>query len=164
MHEPIADNRRAAAWWRAAMVLLGGCLAAQPSVASEPAVPSADQDRTEIRRLADAWDAAIVAKDMPAVAANMAPEFQQIRSDGARRDRAQFLEAVADPGLTIQPYTVEDFEVRLYGDTALVFGRTRMVGTAEGEPFELYYRFTDVYVRGPERWQVVAIQITSIRE
>ena len=41
------------------------------------------------------------------------------------------------PKLTIDPYTVEDFEVRLYGDTALLSGRTHMTGKYDGKPFDV---------------------------
>ena len=59
-------------------------------------------------------------------------------------------------------YTVEDFEVRHYGDVALLSGRTHMTGTYKGEPFRSHYRYIDIYVRRDGRWKIVSVQISRI--
>jgi len=112
---------------------------------------------------ADAWDKAIVAKDAAAVAANVAPDFAQIESGGAVNGRDEFIQGLLDPGLRIDPYTVEDFGVRVYGDTALLTGRIRMSGVSEGKPFQSHFRYIDVYVKRDDLWKVVSIQVTRIR-
>jgi ketosteroid isomerase-like protein len=75
-----------------------------------------------------------------------------------------FLRDITAPELVIAPYTVEDFDVRVYGDTALLSGRTRMTGRYSGEPFVSHYRYIDVYVRRGGVWRVVSVQTTSIPE
>jgi len=64
----------------------------------------------------------------------------------------------------IDPYTVEEFEVRLYGDVALLSGRTRMTGRSDGRLFTSHYRYIDTYVRRDGAWKVVSVQITRIAE
>ena len=113
---------------------------------------------------ADAWDKAIVAKDAAAVAANVAPDFTQIESGGAVIGRDEFVKDLLDPTLRIDPYKVEDFGVRIYGDTALLTGRIRMTGASEGKPFASHFRYIDVYVKRDGVWKVVSIQITRMRE
>jgi uncharacterized protein (TIGR02246 family) len=113
---------------------------------------------------ADAWDKAIVAKDAAAVAANVAPDFTQIESGGAVIGRDEFVKDLLDPALRIDPYKVEDFGVRVYGDTALLTGRIRMTGSAEGKAFNSHFRYIDVYVKRDGAWKVVSIQITRMRE
>jgi ketosteroid isomerase-like protein len=126
---------------------------------------TAPNSETALRAQADAWDAAIVRKDRAAVAANMAESFQQIGSDGRVADKQAFLEAILSDKLAISPYTVEEFRVRWYGDTALVSGRTAMHGTWEGKAFRSHYRFTDTYVReAGGRWRVVNVQTTEVAE
>ena len=128
--------------------------------------PPAGPDST-VRLLtaqADAWDKAIVAKDAAAVAANVAPDFTQIESGGAVIGRDEFVKDLLDPALRIDPYKVEDFGVRVYGDTALLTGRIRMTGSAEGKPFSSHFRYIDVYVKRDGAWKVVSIQITRMRE
>ena len=118
----------------------------------------------ELTRQADAWDAAIVRKDMAAVAANMAPDYRHIRDNGDVADGPGFLAAIGSPKLVIDPYKVEDFDVRIYGDVALLTGRTRMTGSYDGKQFKSHYRYTDVYVRRDGKWKVASVQITPIAE
>jgi ketosteroid isomerase-like protein len=120
--------------------------------------------RAALARQGDAWDKAIVAKNVEAVAANMANDFRQIRSSGEVVDKQTFLRDIASPELTIDPYTVEDFDVRILGDTALLSGTTRMTGTYQGEAFATHCRYIDIYVRREGAWRVVSVQITPIRD
>jgi ketosteroid isomerase-like protein len=121
-----------------------------------------DADIATLKRISDAWDAAIVRKDETAIAGNMAEDFRQIDGHGNIETKKSFLAGLIDPKLGIDPYTVEDFEVRLYGDTALLSGRTHMTGKYDGKPFESDYRYIDIYVRRDGAWKIVSVQITRI--
>lgn len=116
-----------------------------------------------LKRQAAAWDVAIISKDRPAIAANMAESFMQIDSDGSTADKRQFIDDVVAEDLTISPYTVENLRIRIYGTTALLTGTTIMHGTFKGKPFTSHYRFTDTYVKQHGRWQVVNVQTTRIK-
>jgi ketosteroid isomerase-like protein len=146
--------------WRTA-VLMVGLLLAPPAADAQQSGDAALA--TTLKAQADAWDVAIVRKDRRAIAANMSDSFVQIDSDGNAADKAKFLTEITADDLTIQPYTVEDFKIRFYGDAAIINGRTLMRGTYEGEPFASHYRFTDVYVKESGGWRVVNIQTTRIK-
>jgi ketosteroid isomerase-like protein len=142
-------------------------LAAALLTAGAPARAADPPDKALVAKLAaqaDAWDKAIVRKDRAAVAANMSDDFRQIDKAGNVETRASFLEGVLSPDLEIDPYTVEDFEVRVYGDVALLSGRTRMTGRFRKKPFTSHYRYIDVYVRGRDGWKIVSVQISPIPE
>jgi len=113
---------------------------------------------------ADAWDKAIIRKDSAAIAANMAEDFRQISARGDVADKAAFLDVITSPKLVINPYSVEDMDVRFYGDVALLSGRTRLTGSWEGKAFTSHYRYVDVYVRKDGPWRVASVQITEIKE
>lgn len=152
------------------LVLLAASFARATDAATSPSasVPGArlpaDADATvrELHRLSNAWDAAIVRKDRAAITANMADDFRQIDGDGDIADKATFVDGLMSAQLTIAPYAVEDFEVRVYGDVALLSGRTDMTGTWAGRPFRSAYRYIDVYVRRDGQWRVVSVQITRL--
>ncbi len=118
-------------------------------------------DVATLTRLSDDWDKAIVRKDEKAVAGNMAEDFRIIDGYGNVEGKAKFVADIVDPKLTIDPYTVEEFSVRLYGDTALLSGRTHMTGKHDGKPFESNYRYIDIYVRTKSAWKIVSVQITK---
>lgn len=115
-----------------------------------------------LKAQADAWDRAIVAKDRAAIEANMADDFRQIDARGNVETKASFVDSLVSPDLALDPYTIEDFEVRIYGDTALLSGRTRMTGRYQGQPFATHYRYIDIYVRRKGQWKIVSVQLSPI--
>jgi ketosteroid isomerase-like protein len=133
------------------------CCGASPAFAADKS-----SDVATLTRLSDDWDKAIVRKDEKAVAGNMAEDFRIIDGTGQIAAKAAFVADIMDPKLTIDPYTVEDFEIRVYGDTALLSGRTHMTGKHDGEPFESNYRYIDIYVRKGGTWKIVSVQITRL--
>lgn len=118
----------------------------------------------QLKAQSDAWDQAIIKKDRAAIEANMAADFRQIDGRGNIETKASFVEGLVSPDLVIDPYTVEDFEVRVYGDTALLSGRTRMTGKYEGQAFKSHYRYIDIYVKRGGAWKIVSVQISRIPE
>src|ERR1044072_6098412 len=126
------------------------------------AATTRERDVAELTRLSDAWDKAIVHKDEKAVADNMAEDFRQIDGYGNLETKKSFVAGIIDSRLSIDPYTVEEFEVRLYGDTALLSGRTHMTGRYDGKAFQSNYRYIDIYVRRDGAWKIVSVQITRI--
>ena len=141
-------------------LLLSGC------VGSGPAGGGADSKAivTQLTAQADAWDKAIVRKDRAAIEASMADDFRQIDRAGNVETKKSFVDGLMSSDLQIDPYAVEDFDVRLYGDTALLSGRTRMTGRYQGLPFASHSRYIDVYVRQGDTWKIVSVQISPIPE
>jgi ketosteroid isomerase-like protein len=55
-----------------------------------------------------------------------------------------------------------DARVRLYGTAAVVTGQTRMQGRFGEQPFGAHSRYTHVYVRVGDAWQLASAQGTPI--
>ncbi len=138
-------------------------LAALTACSTSPA-PMTTDTTALLTTQADRWDKAIVRKDRAGIEANMADDFRQIDGAGNVENKATFVEGLVDPALAIDPYTVEDFDLRLYGDVALLSGRTRMTGRYQGKPFASHYRYIDVYVLRNGVWKIVSVQISRIPE
>ncbi len=140
-----------------AAVLLQGC-----AVAVGGEAPRSSAVAVELAAQADRWDQAIVRKDRAAIEANMADDFRQIDGSGNVETKTSFVDDLVSPDLVIDPYRVEDFDVRIYGDVALLSGRTRMTGRYAGKPFASHYRYIDIYVRRGGSWRIVSVQISRI--
>lgn len=123
-----------------------------------------DKEHQRIKAQADAWDTAIVRKDAANVEANLSDDFLHIGNNGNLATREQFLAAILSPDLVIDPYEVDEFRIRMFGDTALVHGATEMTGTYKGQAFRSHYRFTDTYVRKAGEWRLVNVQTTKIND
>ena len=133
------------------MVLALALLAAQAS-------STAARELTQFEaRLAETWKKG----DCAAYGAMLAPEWSVIHITGDVLTRAQVLDmckAASDP---IASFDVADIQVRTYGNTAVVTGRTT-VTTAGSTPATVRLRFTDVFVRTSGAWRVVASQATRV--
>jgi ketosteroid isomerase-like protein len=138
-----------------ATVFLQGCTSLAPAQRSS-------QDIADLSAQADRWDKAIVRKDRAAIEENMARDFRQIDGRGNIETGSSFVDGLMVPELEIDPYTVEEFQIRLYADVALLSGRTRMTGRFEGKPFQSHYRYIDIYFRGTDGWKIVSVQISKI--
>jgi len=57
----------------------------------------------------------------------------------------------------------DDFTVREYGDTAVVWFSLRVVGIRDGQRAETNLRYTDVWVVRDGRWLCVSSHSTQVR-
>jgi ketosteroid isomerase-like protein len=133
------------------------CAASNPKAAA-----GLDDTVALLTRQSDAWDKAIVRKDKAAIAGNMSEDFRQIGSNGDVADKEEFVRDLTSPDITIDPYTVEGFNVRVYGNVALLSGRTHMTGRQEGKPFKTQYIYIDIYRRINGEWKVCSVQTTRL--
>jgi ketosteroid isomerase-like protein len=77
--------------------------------------------------------------------------------------KSAFVNELISPGFR-SIRTRLDFDVRVYGDVALLSGRTRMTGRYQSKPFVSHYRYIDIYVRRSGVWKIVSVQISRIPE
>jgi len=115
-----------------------------------------------LKHQADRWDQDIILKNRPAISDNMSDDFRHISNKGVISDKAAFLQGIVSADLVINPYTVEDLDIRIYGTCALICGRTNMTGSYKGAPFRSHYRYVDTYVLKDGRWKVCNVQITAM--
>jgi len=132
--------------------------------AGATAATSIEDPAVKLRQQADAWDQAIVRKDVAAISENMAESFQQIDSQGNLSNKSEFLSGITSDKLVIFPYEPENVVIRFYGPTALITGTTNLHGTYNGKPFKTHYRYTDTYAQESGVWRVVNVQTTEIAE
>ena len=92
----------------------------------------------------------------------MADDFVRINSDGSRVERAEALASYADGKKSWDFAEGAEYDVRVYGDTALVFVRWTARGISHGQRFDYTARILSVYHRRNDRWQMVAEQSTVL--
>jgi ketosteroid isomerase-like protein len=125
----------------------------------------------EIRDLEAQFARAVVHPDRAFYERVLADDFTHTSHSGVFKTRAEWLAedkfgGGADPRpgrTTYDAFDVDDLAVRVYGDTAVVTGRSTPRGRdAKGQPIRGQYRFQRVWVRHQGRWQAVAFQGTRI--
>ena len=145
-------------WRRLLLVLVLGCFTAAAGAQSRP-VRSDQQILVQLER---DWDAAFLKKDVGFIESVLADEFVATYDDGMRGDKAEELRLAGQFNQQIDSSTLDDFTVKIYGDTAVVWFSRRLVGPSQGRRLELNFRFTDVFVYRDGRWQCVASQSTRV--
>ena len=103
--------------------------------------------------LARAW----VAGDRNTVEQIIAPEWTSTGPDGNATNRAKVLEEVFETRVhKIVRVEIDDVRARVFGDAAVLTGRTHGVGEYAGTAYDVVVRFTDTFVHRDGRWQAVA--------
>jgi ketosteroid isomerase-like protein len=82
--------------------------------------------------------------------------------NGSEIAKSDLLAALGSDQLKFEAVEHVDSRLRLYGETAVVTGRTRMSGQFGETPFTTKSRYTHVYVKAQSQWLLVSAQGTQI--
>jgi hypothetical protein len=128
----------------------------------------------EVRELENQLGRAVVQGDRAFFERVLAADFTHTSHAGKFKTRAEWMaetksaspkEAPRSGKTSYTVFDVDDLAVRVYGETAVVTGRSTPKGqNAKGEPIRGHYRFLRVWVQRQGKWQVVAFQGTRIAE
>jgi Domain of unknown function (DUF4440) len=116
-----------------------------------------DRDRAALAQiqqdLAQAW----VSGDRTTIERIISPEWRSTGPDGRSSDRAAVIGDVFERRVhRIRRLEIDDVRVQVFGDAAVVTGRTHGIGDFAGTPYDVVIRFTDTFVRRASQWQAVA--------
>ena len=142
-------------------VLTVTCNAALTEASAHQPVQSDQQVLIELER---GWNAAVYRQDADFVSSLLADEFIVTYDDGTRGDKARELSLIAQFNQQVVSAVQDDFTVRVYQDTAVVWFTLNLVGMRQGQRAELTLRYTDVWVQRDGRWQCVSSQSTRVNE
>jgi len=94
----------------------------------------------------------------------MTPEFTLTLSNGEVSTRADEINELRSGKVRYDVFENYDMLARLYGDTAVVLGKTRVRGTADGKPFDRVVQFTDTLIKRDGHWQLAAGHVSRIEK
>jgi hypothetical protein len=107
---------------------------------------------------------AMVRNDLGGLDTLLAPELTYIHSDGGLESKTQFLATLRTGRLRYRTIDPSELKARLYGQTGIVTGHSRMGVRAGPKLLQFGIRFTAMYRRVGNRWLLVAWQATRIPE
>jgi ketosteroid isomerase-like protein len=103
--------------------------------------------------------------DVTALGRVLTPEFTLTLSNGEVNTRADEINELRSKKVHYDVFENYDMLVRLYGDdVAVVLGKTRVKGTADGKPFDRVVQFTDTLIKRDGRWQLAAGHVSRIEK
>jgi ketosteroid isomerase-like protein len=145
------------------LVAVMGLILAGPAIAGpRAAAQRARSDQEILIELEKNWDAAIRRRDVEFIRTVLADEFLATHAEGVRADRAKELALAAEFNQQVDSSTLDEFVVKIYGETAVVWFTQHLVGPKEGRPLALTFRYTDVWVWRDGRWQCVASHASKV--
>ena len=108
------------------------------------------------------WDAALRRNDVKFIDSILADEFIVTYDDGTRGDRATELAFAASFNPKGESSTLDEFIVKEYGNTAIVWFTLHLTAPVQGRTGELTLRYADVYVLRDAKWKCVSSQSTRV--
>jgi hypothetical protein len=111
----------------------------------------------------DKFFQALLQSDGGALNGVLTPDFLLIDvMTGSEIPRSTLIDLVGSRQLRFESVKRIAARVRLYGTAAVVTGQTRMHGRFGEQPWSAHSRYTHVYVRIGEGWQLASAQGTPI--
>ena len=127
--------------------------------------PAQNTDEKEVLQFERDACKAFLDADMAALERVLTPDFTLTLSNGEVSTRADEINELHSGKVHYDVFENYDMLARLYGnDMAVVLGKTRVKGTAEGQPFDRVVQFTDTLIRRDGRWQLAAGHVSRIEK
>jgi ketosteroid isomerase-like protein len=131
-------------------------------MAQPPGDPA--RDERELMQLIEDLYEAVVKADVAVLERILHEDYVHHRPRGTVENRAQYLENRKARRVDFESLVAEEIKVRVYGDTALVTGRSIAKGKDQHGTMDGHRRWTRVLVRRDGRWQFVHFHGTPIQK
>jgi ketosteroid isomerase-like protein len=148
------------------IVLLIGILAVRPqnstAQTTDSGAPQSGRVEELLMQMERDWGKAILERDVAKIRQILSPDVVLATPDGTVQSLDDDLTELQSGGFSTELYDSFDMRVKLYGDCAVVTGKTTLRGKYKGEDVQDEFRWTDTFVRRNGRWQIVASQATTL--
>jgi ketosteroid isomerase-like protein len=116
----------------------------------------------QIKKMEKDRAAAVVKGDVATLEGLTSDDYILINANGQVSDKATTMNNIKTGNIKLTANEVSDLKVRIYGNTAVVTGKSDAKGTIGGRELKGPVMFTRVYVKKGGKWQSVAFQQTPI--
>ena len=146
----------------AAMMAVSACgTSPEPATSSSTAPATSAPASTEsaeqaVLQLENERVPALLRRDTAFIERVYADDYVVTGANGVVRTRAEVVADMKSGAQTFEAMKNDGTKVRIYGDTAIVTGRTTQKGQYKGQPSLSPTMFTRVYVRLGGQWRLVA--------
>jgi len=132
------------------------------TTASAAVAQRVESDQQVLIKLERDWNDAFYHKDVAFIESILADEFVATYDDGSRGDKAKELALTKAFDQQVESAVQDDFTVRIFQDSAVVWFTLRLVGIKQGQRSELALSYTDVWVMRDGKWLCVSTQSTRV--
>ena|SRR5437868_15336697 len=137
------------------LVILICALCAQHAISQSTRARDARDLAGEIKHLEAERSKAQVKGDVRRLEELLAPEFVEISATGQVRTKAENIEGHRSGQTHWQAFDLDELNVQVHGETAVVTGRLTRKGSFAGRDLSGQSRYTRYYVRRQGHWQAI---------
>ena len=116
----------------------------------------------EVKKLNQEWMESYVKRDTAFLERYLSDDYVSTFPDGTVLDKKGEIESVKSGAVALTEMKPSEMKVRIYGEAAVIIGRSTIKAKVKGQDVSGEYRFTDVWIKWSDRWQAVASQVTRI--
>ena len=139
------------------------CLAATLAKSIDPG-SAGNEVKNQIAKLEEERNQAILHGDTATLDRMTSEDYTFITLRGELRTKADILKGFQSGSFKYQSREISDLKLRVYGNTAVMTGRSTQKGVENGKDYSGDYRFTRMYVKQHDRWLTVALQTTLVEK
>jgi hypothetical protein len=97
---------------------------------------------------------ALLSNDTEILDSLLAPDYRGYSIRGELEDRDAVLGAFGPGGVSMEEFSTENLLIDIRGDVGIVTGRGFVRGTFQGEEWQHYLHFCDLYEETGGRWKI----------
>jgi len=116
----------------------------------------------ELIKIETDWGEAGLKNDFAFMDKILADDFTEATPEGYFITKAQLLAQMKSGEFVATSWVQDDIKVRVYGDAAVVTGRTTTKAQYKGKDVSGQYLWTDTFIKRDGRWQCVATHGSEI--
>ena len=125
-------------------------------IAQTPAKPQSGSVEQELIKLEKGWNDAWANRDLAFLDKIFSDDFLSTDYDGVVWTKAQSMENLKSGIDVLTSVVTDNWNVRVYGDAAVVMGRNTVKQQYKGKDVSGQYQWTDTWIKKAGRWQCVA--------
>ena len=130
--------------------------------AQEKASPALAWDESEALRGAQHWALLVGQADIAGLEKFLHDQYRHIHATALVESKGQFIEALKSGTRKYDPIQIEESDVRVFGDSAMVTGKFNLKAFSRGKVIEGVNRFGLLLVKTPRGLQAVSFQATPV--
>ena len=129
---------------------------------ADAAGASGGMSGSEVLNTAQKWAVALGTSDITVLDELLHDAYMHIHATSMVESKAKFIGALKEGARKYDPFKIEDTNVRVFGDSAVVTGKFALKATMREKVIERINRFGLVIVMTPHGLRVASFQATSI--
>jgi uncharacterized protein (TIGR02246 family) len=141
-----------------------GKATSSPTAAASLTPASTENVEQAVRQLDNERTQAVLKSDTAFIERVYADDYVVIGANGSVRNKAQVIADFKSGALKLESYKDDELKVRVYGDTAILTGRSTGTTKDKGQEISGQFLFTRVYVNRNGQWRLATHHISKVTQ